>query len=313
MTSLRHSVDEYLAVRRALGAGLASAGRHLHFFVEFAERERVRRVTRNLALRWAMLPPGILPSTRAARLGHVRRFAAWLSAREPRTEVPPAKLLPYRYFRKPPYIYSDDEIDRILKMATRLPSRTGLRALVQTTLFALIASTGLRVSEAIALDDSDVDLEAGILSIRRTKFGKSRFVPVHESARRALVRYVRRRDAVAPRGELTAFFVSDRGRRLSASSAQHNFAKVSQQIGLRHREPGKRHGRGPRLHDLRHRFAAKRMILWYRSGADVEREIPKLATYLGHVHVNESYWYLEAVPELLNLATERLRRARRAK
>jgi len=162
----------------------------------------------------------------------------------------------------------------------------------------------MRVNEALNLDRPDVDLDLGILYIRRTKFGKSRYVPVHPSTVVALKKYAAVKDRVFPALTTTAFFISERGRRVTEWMARYTFAKLSQQIGLR--GPAKGHGRGPRLQDMRHRFAASTLIHWYRAGLDVEREIPKLATYLGHVHVNDTYWYLEAVPELLQLATDRV-------
>jgi integrase len=311
MISIRDALKQYLGLRRGLGAELAAAGGRLQHFVEFLEREGAPFVTRDLALRWALESRRVLPSTHAQRLGDVRGFATWLSTLDPRTEVPSPKLLPFRYLRKPPYIYRDEEIERLVRAAARLPSLRGLRGLACSTLFGLLAATGLRLSEALALDDSDVDLTAGILHIRRAKFGKSRFVPVHESTRRALLRFVRCRDEILPRRPTDAFFISDPGTRLGQCAARYNFAKVSREVGLRRPAGGHRHGRGPRLHDMRHRFAAKRMVEWYRAGLDVEREIPKLSTYLGHVHVNDTYWYIEAVPELLQLATERLMRAQR--
>jgi integrase len=147
-----------------------------------------------------------------------------------------------------------------------------------------------------------VDLDQGILTIRRTKFGKSRHVPVHPSTVDALRKYAETRDRILAK-PTPAFFVSERGARITEWIARYTFAKISQQLGFRRTAKG--HGRGPRLHDMRHRFAARTLVRWYRQGLDVERELPKLATYLGHVHINETYWYLEAVPELLQLATDR--------
>ena len=162
----------------------------------------------------------------------------------------------------------------------------------------------MRVNEGVGLQRPDVDLERGILHIRRTKFGKSRYLPVHRSTVSALGKYAHARDRLFPAPLAPTFFISERARRITDCMARYTFAKVSQQVGLR--RPAKGHGRGPRLHDMRHRFAACTLIHWYRAGLDVERELPKLATYLGHVHVNDTYWYLEAVPELLRLATDRL-------
>jgi len=234
----------------------------------------------------------------------VRRFAIWHSTIEPRTEIPPAGLLPYRYRRKPPHIYSDKEIEKLLRRTQQLPSPKGLRAHTYTTLYGLLVATGMRVNEALGLDRPDVDLKLGILHIRRTKFGKSRYVPVHLSTVEALKKYAETRDHIFPAPSTPAFFLSERGRRITASIAHYTFAKLSQRIGLRAGAKGR--GHGPRLMDMRHRFAARTLIHWYRAGLDVERELPKLATYLGHVHVNHTYWYLEAVPELLQLATDRL-------
>jgi integrase len=234
----------------------------------------------------------------------VRRFALWHSSSEPRTEIPPAALLPHRYRRKPPYIYSDEEIKKLLCRTQQLPSPKGLRARTYTTLFGLLVATGMRVNEAVSLQRPDVNLDLGILYIRRTKFGKSRYVPVHPSTISALKKYAAARDRIFPAPLTPGFFLSERGRRITDCMARYTFAKLSQQVGLR--VPANGHGRGPRLHDMRHRFAAYTLIHWYRAGCDVERELPKLATYLGHVHVNDTYWYLEAVPELLQLATDRL-------
>lgn len=308
MSSFRKALEEYLALRRGLGAELKRCGWALHRFVEFLARERATRITRELALRWATQPADAQPSTWAARFGYVRGFANWLSTLDGTTEMLPLKLLPYRFVRKPPHIYTNEELFRLMRAARRIRSFRGMRGPSCATLFGLLASTGLRLSEALALDNGDVDLVAGVLHVRRTKFGKSRFVPVHESTQRALARYARRRDEILPVRSTDAFLVSDRGTRFTEWAARYNFAKVSREVGLRATAAGYRHGHGPRLHDMRHRFAARRLVEWYRAGADVEREIPKLATYLGHVHVNETYWYIEAVPELLQLATERLQR-----
>jgi integrase len=228
----------------------------------------------------------------------------WYSATEPRTEIPPTGLLPHRRQRKSPHIYSDDEIEKLLRRTQQLPSRKGLRSRTFTTLFGLLVATGMRVNEVLSLDRADVDFDRGTLHVQRTKFGKSRYVPVHPSTVEALKKYAEARGRLFPTPPTPAFFISERGGRITGATARYTFAKLSQQLGLR--VPAEGHGRGPRLHDMRHRFAVRTLIHWYRSGLDVERELPKLATYLGHVHVNESYWYLEAVPELLQLATDRL-------
>ena len=308
MSELRESIEEYLAVRRGLGFKLTDVGRRLHNFVDFAQGEGASYITTELALRWAQSSTQVQPATQAARVASVRRFAAWRSATDPRTEVPPEGLLPHRYRRTRPYIYSDDEIGRIVLTAGELASPKGLKARTYSTIFGLLAVTGMRVSEAVSLDRNDVDLEARVLTIRRTKFGKTRLVPVHPSTRDVLRDYGQQRDRIVRVSLTPGFFVSERGTRISGSAARYTFAKVSREIGLRAPVKDRRHGHGPRLHDMRHRFAVRTLIEWYQAGLDVEREIPKLATYLGHVHVHDTYWYLEAVPELLVLASERLLR-----
>jgi integrase/recombinase XerD len=303
MSRLDTALNEYLSIRRTLGFELREVGGCLRNFVTFLGSESTSHITTELALRWATRPAHAQPSTWAWRLGMVRRFAAWYKTLDPRTEIPPAGLLPHRYLRKKPHIYSGEEIEKILHRAARLDSPKGLRAHTYTTLFGLLAVSGMRVNEAVNLDRRDVDLSHGIVTIRRTKFGKSRHVPIHPSTVAELEQYARRRDRILPM-PTAAFFVSERGVRITDCMARYTFAKLSQQLGLR--SPAKGHGRGPRLHDMRHRFAASTLIHWYRAGLDVERELPKLATYLGHVHINETYWYLEAVPELLQLATDRI-------
>ena len=304
MSTLREASQEYLELRRKLGFKLRGMESALRSFVAFAEREDASYVTTDLALRWAKEPPGVQPATWASRLQMVRRFAVWLSATDRRTEIPPVDLLPHRYRRQRPYIYSDGEIDKLIRAASRLSSPRGLKGHTYSTIFGLLSVTGMRVNEALALDRDDVNLEEGILTIRRTKFGKSRLVPVHESTRQVLMDYARRREEVVRWPATAAFFLSENGARVTEWATRYNFAKVSCEVGLR--SPGRRHGHGPRLHDMRHRFAARTLVDWYRKGIDVERELPKLATYLGHVHVNDTYWYIEAIPELLELATRRL-------
>ena len=311
MTPLRKALEAYLTLRRGLGSELFRPGAHLHRFVDFLDREGAAVVTAELALRWATAPASATPATWAGRLAHVRRFAAWLSATDPRTEVPSRELLPDRYRRRPPHIYSDEEVERIVREAARLASPLGMRARTYATLFGLLAATGLRLGEALFLDRDDVDLRTGILAVRHAKFGKSRFVPVHESTITALRRYARQRDQLLPRPVSPSFLLSERGIRVTQCSARYNFAVVSRAVGLRPPTRGHRHGRGPRLHDMRHRLAARTLVRWYREGRDVERELPKLSTYLGHVHVSDTYWYIEAVPELLRLATERATDTRR--
>lgn len=311
MSALNDALREYVAVRRALGTQFREPAVTLGHFVEFLEHVGAEFITTNLALHWAREPEGVQRATWARRLSMVRRFAVWLSGFDPRTEVPPRGLIEARHRRTKPHIFTQQEIEQLMAEASRLPSPTGLRALTYGTLIGLLAATGLRPGEVPALDVHDVDLTNGILAIRQTKFGKSRFVPVDDSTRAALAHYAQRRDELCPHRGTGAFLVSERGTRLDQRAARRTFAKLSYAIGLRTATEGQRSGRGPRLQDLRHTFATRRLVEWYRAGLNVEREMPKLTTYLGHVSTSTTYWYIEAVPELLQLATEYLASHRR--
>lgn len=308
MSRLNEQLAAYIATRRALGSKISEPARTLRGLVDLIELEGGETITTPLALRWATESVGVQPSTWARKLGHVRGFAAWLSVTDPRTEIPPRELLCARHRRKTPHIFTDQEIGELMAGAARLASPKGLRAVTYRTLIGLLAATGLRPGEALALNVPDVDLVNGILSIRWTKFGKSRFVPVEESTRQALAEHAEVRDRLCLHRHSEAFFVSEsrRGARLGHSATRRTFAILSQAIGLRVPPVSKRRiGRGPRLQDLRHTFATSKLIEWYRVGLDVERMIPGLMTYLGHASLESTYWYIQAVPELLQLASER--------
>jgi integrase/recombinase XerD len=304
MSTLAHELDRYLTIRRSLGFDLGTSARVLRRFVAFAHSKGVDHITTDLFLGWKNAFGEAGSQTWAARLVMVRQFAQWLRGIDPRNEVPPKALVPGRYCRSRPYIYSDREIAQIIDGAARLPSVNGIRALTYAMLFGLIAVTGLRISEALALDNCDVDLVTGVLTIRRGKSGKARIVPVSKSTSDRLIAYTKERDRLlgcCPR----SFFVSDDGRRPDDCTARYNFASVCQRIGLRPTQRFNRHGRGPRIHDLRHSFAVRTLVNWYRTGKDPEREMIKLSTYLGHTDPAHTYWYIEAVPELLELASQR--------
>jgi integrase/recombinase XerD len=306
MSELHAALEEYLSVRRALGVKLRLPGRLLKRFVDFAEREGADVITTDMALRWATQPAHAQPAQWANRLGMVRRFAQYRSAADPRTEVPPPDLLPLRTQRPVPYLYSDEGVSRLLEAARQLPAVTGLRPHTYATLFGLYAVTGIRTNEPLQLDREDVDLTQGVLTVRDTKFGKSRYMPIHPSTQQVLQAYAERRDALCPHPLAPSFFLAERGTRLTEWSVRWTFVKLFRQIGLR----GPQDSRSPRLLDFRHRFAVKTLIQWYRSGHDVGQHLPELATYLGHTHVADTYWYLTAVPELLHLAAQRVEQAK---
>jgi len=238
----------------------------------------------------------------------VRVFARWVLAHDARTEVPPPGLIAGKPRRARPYIYSDSEIARIVTLAAKLSSRYGLRGWTCSTLFGLIATSGLRVNEALGLDDEDVDLDEGVITVRRGKNRKARFVPIAASTGDRLGRYRAERMRLLG-ARMGAFFRIDDGRRPTDCCARYNFALVCQEIGLRERQRFCRHGRGPRIHDLRHTFAVRTIMGWYRKGLDPDREMMKLSTYLGHSGPDNTYWYIEAVPELLQLASKRAERS----
>jgi len=307
MISLTVRLEQYLTIRRSLGYDLSFSERVLRRFAEFAGSEGADHITVELFLRWKKRFGSANNHTWSTRLGMVRVFASWLQGFDPRTEVPPPGLVSGKPRRPRPYIYTDDQIAEIVTEAGRLPSSYGLRGWTCSTLFGLIAVTGLRVSEALGLDDKDVDLNEAVLSIRRGKNGKCRFVPLSPCAAERLRAYRAERNRILGTGRV-AFFLLENGERPSDCCARYNFARVCQRIGLRERQAFNRHGRGPRIHDLRHTFAVRTIMDWYRRGLDPDREMLKLSTYLGHSKPELTYWYIEAIPELLQLACERAER-----
>ena len=306
MTTLRSAVQAYLALRRGLGFKLHDAGTALLKFVAFMEQHRASSITTPLALAWAQQPPTVQPAEWARRLSIVRIFARYRHATDPRTEIPPARLLPYRPKRARPYLYSDAEIQELLHAALHMPhryERGKLRPWVYYGLFGLLSVSGLRLGEARNLELHDVDLQAAVLTIRGAKFGKTRLVPLHASACKVLAEYIRRRQRHWGQRPVSSYlFVSSWGHRLDNGDIHRTFYALSRQIGLR----GGSDRHGPRIHDLRHRFAAKTLWRWYRTGEDPERRLPILSAYLGHVHVSDTYWYLSAWPELMREAMRRL-------
>jgi len=301
-THLLGSVERYLALRRALGFKLRNETWFLPDFVTFLEAHGTSVITTELALRWAEQPPDGSPYYWAKRLGAVRCFAKHHRAFDPRTEVPPPDLIPYRARRRRPHIYTDEEVALLMREARGLPG--AMRSESYATLIGLLAATGMRVGEAIALDDEDLDWRRSLLTVRHAKFRKSRHVPLHESTLAALHVFIARRDRLCPRRSGRSFFVSGVGARIHLQNFQLVFLRLLRVVGL---DAGP--GRRPRIHDLRHAFALKTLRDWYRSGIDAERRLPWLSTYLGHVNPAATYRYLTATPELLALAGERLEHA----
>ena len=309
MTTLREAVREYLNLRRSLGFKLHESGRLLLAFVKFMEEHRSSYITTRLALAWAQQPSTVQPAEWAHRLSVVRTFARHRSATDPRTQIPPPGLLPFQPQRARPYLYTDREIRNLLRAALLMPyrfERGKLRPRIYYCLFGLLSVSGLRLGEARNLELQDVDLKAGVLTIRGTKFGKTRLVPLHASTCKVLADYLARRQRHwAGRAVSSYLFVSSQGNRLDAGDIHRTFNALSRQVGLR----GASDRRGPRLHDMRHRFATNTLLQWYRSGQDPERQLPLLSAYLGHVRVSDTFWYLSAQPELMREAMSRLERS----
>lgn len=314
MKALRKAAADYLALRRSLGFKLGRAETRLRQFLDFMEECKQTCITAALALEFATRDQQLSARTIASRLSAVRGFASYMAGNDPGTEIPPMGLLPARSGPARPYLYSEEEIARLLEAARNHPSWNRFpgpwcrrcRSWALYGIFGLLAVTGMRIGEVLRLRDEDVDWNDGVLTIRNAKFGKSRLVPLATSTLEVLAEHVRHRDAffkrqrpgIAP----AAFFVNSRGNRFAVTEIDRVFLDISRQIGLR--APGVRHG--PRLHDFRHRFAVETLLRWYRCGEDIERLLPALSTYLGHTHITGTYWYLSCASELMAAAGERL-------
>lgn len=304
MSRLNRVLDEYLRLRRTLGFTLEREGHLLAQFVAFLESQGSAYISAPLAIRWACASPGGSLKRSHARLGMVRGFARYLSALDPRTQVPDRELLPASpRARRSPHIYTEDEIGTLMRAAS---TRHGLKRATYATLIGLLAVTGMRVGEAIALDRDDVDCHQGVLVIRHGKFDKARELLLHPTTIQALCRYARERDQRLAQARSPSFLLSLAGTRLIYNNVHWDFLRLLEQAGLAKQRPR------PRLHDLRHSFAVNTLVRWYREGVDVEARLPALSTYLGHVAPSSTYWYLTATPQLLQLASKRAEAAREA-
>jgi len=300
MSALEQALADYLQLRHSLGHDLAEAGWLLPSFVAYLDEHGLPTVTVEAALAWAQhSPTGNGLSVGPRRMTAARGFARYLSGLDPSTEVPPLGLIPSWQRWRRPFFYAPADIDAILSQA-RDSIVSPLRAATYQNLIGLLAASGLRIGEAIKLDRSDVDWDQGVLLIRESKFGKSRLVPVHPSTLQALAEHARLRDELQRRPKAASFFVSLTRKRLSYAVVQDTFRQLVDKAGVGADAPSP-----PRLHDLRHTFAVRTLLGWYRSDEDVQAKIPSLSTYLGHREPASTYWYLSAAPELLALAAAR--------
>jgi integrase/recombinase XerD len=300
MSGLEQAFADYLQLRRSLGHELADAARLLPGFAAYLDARGLRTVTVEAAPAWAQqASPGTVTIVGPRRITAARGFAGYLAGIDASTEVPPLGLMPYRQRWRPPFIYTPADIDVVMSQA-RNTIVSPLRAATYHTLIGLLAASGLRIGEAIKLDRSDVDWAEGVLLIRESKFGKSRLVPLHPSSMQALTIYAQLRDELQPRPAEPSFFVSLTRKRLCYAVVSQTFRQLidSARIGAGAPSP-------PRLHDLRHTFAVRTLLGWYRGGEDVQAKISSLSTYLGHREPASTYRYLSAAPELLALAAAR--------
>lgn len=300
MSVLRDRAEDYLRMRRALGYKLEVQGWLLGEFIAYLEQTGAATVTIEHAVAWATLPAAAQRSYWAQRLSVVREFARHLRTIDPVCEIPPASLLPFRPRRAIPHLYQPEEITALMTAAGTLP--LALQAATYRTLIGLLAVTGLRLGEAIRLNQEDLDADHQLLRILNSKFGKSREVALHDSTIGALADYGRVRDRRFPKPGCGALLLSTRGTRLLAPSIHETFNRLVKVAEITTR-PG---GRTPRPHDLRHGFAVSTLLDWYRDGFDVQARLPLLSTWLGHVDPASTFWYLHAAPELLALAADRL-------
>jgi integrase/recombinase XerD len=291
-TLLHERVEEYLRLRRALGFRLERPGQVLVQYADYLAGHGAVTVTAQNAIAWAQLPQGVRPGTWAERLGAVRGFAAWLRTVDPAAEVPPAGVFPGQGKRPAPFIFTAGEVTRMHAACASL--RPAFRAVTYSALFGLIAVTGIRRGEALSIPVGGIDLDAGLLPVAPAKGRCERVLPLHPTTAAALAEYDGLRSRRHPAA--TAFFVTTRGRRICGHAALTAFRQACAIAGI----PGQ-----PRMHDLRHSLAVNTLLEWYRSGKDVAAEIPALSAYLGHVNPEGTYWYISAVPELMQLAAER--------
>lgn len=300
MNAMREALADYLRLRRSLGHELADAARLLPGFVTWLDTQQTSTVTVATALAWVQESTAGRGGTAGSRrMTAVRGFARYLSGIDPDTEIPPRGLMPSRQRRRPPFLYSAADVDRVIGQAvTSIVSP--LRAATYATLIGLLAASGLRIGEAIKLDRGDIDWEQGVLLIRESKFGKTRLVPLHETSMRALADYAALRDAQQPEPAQPSFFVARDGQRLCYAVVSATFRRLVDTAGVGAGAPFP-----PRMHDLRHAFAIRTLLGWYRTGQDVQARIPSLSTYLGHREPASTYWYLSAAPELLAAAAAR--------
>ena len=298
MSRLEEQLDDYLRLRRALGYRLEREEVWLRDLLAHIRATGSDTLTSDLAISWARLPATAQPRYWALRLGCARKFAAYLHSIDGSHQIPPTGVFPAPRHRPAPYLWTTGQIELLLNIAGQLSPP--LRGLTYQTLFGLLAVSGMRLGEAIGLHHDDVDLDKAVVTIRHAKFDRPRIVPLHPTTVSALHHYATQRDRLSPRRHADTFLVSSRGNPVSRSEADKTLRQITTTMGIRTATVH------PRAHDLRHSLAVHTLIRWMRDGASVEEHIAVLSTYLGHVNPAGTYWYLTAVPELMELVAGRL-------
>ncbi len=306
MRTISQGTADYVAMKKAMGFSFYSQDMKLKNFCNFMKMQKQKKITLELAKIWAL--SGVKKPTwgHAKNLSILRAFAVYWKTIDPKTELWPENIWPIRYKRKNPYIYTNEEIQLLLRTCDELRPLESLRPLTFSTLFGLIATCGLRLSEAVTLQKSDVDLKNGVITIKRTKFNKMRIIPIDQTTVKILIKYELAREKfckeyLSHHVRSTLFFISNDETPISNGVADWTFDKIALKCGVR-----KESRRGPRLHDLRHTFVVRTLEDWYRQGKNVEVFLPILSTYVGHSQPGSTYWYMSITPELMSLASERM-------
>jgi integrase/recombinase XerD len=301
MTGFAAHLQDYLRLRRALGHELANAARLLPRFVAHLDAMGAQTITVEAALGWVTEPEAD-PSSSVwlRRMTAVRGFARHMSGIDPTTEIPPLGLVTFRRRWRQPFIYTDADVVALMDEVPRIIP-TPLRAATFQTMIGMLAATGMRIGEAIALERGDIDWSEGVITVRAAKFNKSRELPLDPTTVDALASYAVLRDRLVPTPSSPTFFVSRKGTAVIYTDFGEKFREVVRSAGVGAASPIR-----PRVHDVRHSFAVNTLVRWYRDGEDVGALLPRLSTYLGHLTPGHTYWYLSAAPELLGLAGARL-------
>lgn len=301
IATMTELAQDYLEFKRNCGYQMRSDGTELLLFARYADQIGHKGpVTTEIVVRWAKRTKSTDPVYWARRYEVVRRFAKYRFLFDPHTEIPPKRLLGSSKRRLSPHIYSDEEITALLQASSQLKSVNGLQPQTYTTLFGLLLSTGLRISESLNLSRENVDLKTNVITVIQTKFKKSRLVPISPSTSQALQDYLIFRDACHPEAKTENFFISEKGVSLNYRQVLYVFMKLRLHLGWT--------GTGerlPRIHDFRHTFAVKRLLKWIDEGKKLDRMIFALSVYLGHAQVTDTYWYISAVPALLTAVSNK--------